>query len=108
MYAQETYNGTERNNKMSRANKKQERIHLRLSTVAKKKIERAAAISGSTVTDFVIATVSKVADQVIEEQERLLLSDRDRDAFLAALASPAEPSEKLKSAFQSYKRLEKQ
>ena len=92
---------------MPRANPKQERIHLRLSAAAKKKIERAAAISGKTVTDFVIATISTRADQVIEEQERMLLSDRDRDIFLEAVTKPATPSNALRRAFKNYKALEK-
>ena len=106
MYAYKTYNSVERKRGMPRANLKEERIHLRLSTATKKKIERAAEIAGSTVTDFVIAAISKKADQVIEEQERLILSDRNRDVFLEAITGSPPPNKKLKETFRNYKKLE--
>ncbi|HET6305537.1 MAG TPA: DUF1778 domain-containing protein [Rhodopila sp.] len=43
-------------------------------------IERAAALQGRTVTDFVLTTVQDAARRAIEEHNRLVLSVRDRCA----------------------------
>jgi len=84
---------------------KEERIHLRLNTLTKKKIERAAELSGATITDFVISTAVSKADQVIGEQERITLYGRDRDAFLQAVLNPEKPTKALIEAMAHHRRL---
>ena len=90
---------------MAQAKLKEKRIHLRLNESAKDKIERAAALRGTTVTEFVISTAMSKADQVIEEQERIVLYDSDRDAFLDAILNPPTPKKALASAMSHYKKL---
>lgn len=71
------------------------RINLRTSPEAKALIERAAAIMGSTVSGFMLQNAYEAASRLIEQQERITLSDRDRDAFLDAIENPAEPTQAL-------------
>ena len=71
------------------------RINLRTSPEAKALIERAAAIMGSTVSSFMLQNAYEAALRLVAEQEVITLSDRDRDAFLAALENPPEPTQAL-------------
>ncbi|MCG8432973.1 MAG: DUF1778 domain-containing protein, partial [Gammaproteobacteria bacterium] len=48
---------------------KGERVQLRLDGRSKKKLERAAAFSGKTVTDFVLSHALDAADRVLAEHE---------------------------------------
>jgi uncharacterized protein (DUF1778 family) len=71
------------------------RINLRTSPEAKALIERAAAMMGSTVSSYISQTMFEVSQRVVAEQDLLTLSDQDRDAFLAALDNPLEPTQAL-------------
>ena len=68
-----------------------ERINFRLDKSKKRVIERAAAIKGLSLTDFVEMTLYREASEVVESEEVVVLSDRDRDAFLRALDAPPKP-----------------
>jgi len=48
-------------------------------------IERAAALMGTTVSAFMIQNAYEAAQKLVAEWEMISLSDRDCDAFLAAL-----------------------
>lgn len=84
---------------------KEERIHLRLNAFSKKRIERAAALTGKTVTEFVVSTAVNKADQVIDEHERIRLGAEDWDVFLEAILHPPKPNKALKEAMAAHKRL---
>ena len=80
------------------------RLNFRLPVELKEKIERAAVVSGVTVTDFAISALVNSADNVLEKHQNRILSDRDRDIFLAMIENPPEPNEALKKAVQEYKK----
>jgi uncharacterized protein (DUF1778 family) len=65
-------------------------------------IERAAALQGRTVTDFVLTSVQEAARRTIEEQQRLALSVRDSEAFVAALLDPTPVNERLRDTVRRY------
>jgi uncharacterized protein (DUF1778 family) len=89
---------------MSRsAEAKRDRMHLRLDARTKRKLERAAAYTDTTISDFVLANAVAAAERVIEAHEKITLSAADWDAFYDALISPPEPSEKLKAAARRYR-----
>ncbi len=81
------------------------RLSIRLPAHIKERIEEAAILSGMSVTDFTISNMAQTADSVIERHHRRVLSNRDRDIFLAMLDADNEPNEKLKEAFKSWKEL---
>ncbi|HET6385546.1 MAG TPA: DUF1778 domain-containing protein [Armatimonadota bacterium] len=73
-----------------------EHLHVRLAADMKRRVEDAASIRGQTVTDFVKAAVLARADEVLQHEQRLALSEESMRQFLAALDNPPEPNEKLK------------
>jgi uncharacterized protein (DUF1778 family) len=66
-------------------------------------IERAAALEGRTVTDFVLTSVQEAARRAIEEHEVVRLSVRGSQAFVEALLNPREPSERMRGSVAHYK-----
>ena len=81
------------------------RLNFRLSSDLKQIIERAAAHTGQTVSDFAVSTLVQNARRVIEEHDRTELSRRDRDVFVNLLDdSKANPNRALAAAARKYKR----
>jgi uncharacterized protein (DUF1778 family) len=80
---------------------KKERIELRVAPSAKQLIQRAMAVSGLTAGDLAY----EGARRVLEEHERMVLIDADREAFLAAVLNPPEPTEKLVAALRRHRSL---
>lgn len=73
------------------------RINLRTSPEAKALIERAAALMGTTMSSFMLQNAYEAAQRLVAQYETITLSDRDRDAFLAALENPPEPTDALRA-----------
>ncbi len=82
-----------------------ERLEARLTAEQKRLVERAAALQGRTVTDFVLSSVQDAAQKAIETYEQITLSVRDSEAFAAALIDPAPASERLRETVERYRRL---
>ena len=78
---------------------KQERMHIRLDSLSKQKLERAATYANKSLSEFVISQALHAADEVIHEHETLTLNAKDREVFLDALENPPQPSAKLTQAF---------
>jgi uncharacterized protein (DUF1778 family) len=83
---------------------KQERMHIRLDPLSKRKLERAAAYAHKSLSEFVLGQALHAADEVIQEHETLTLNDIDWQVFLDALENPPKPSAKLKRAFAEHKK----
>ena len=84
--------------------KQKERLDFRLLAEQKRRIERAAALTGQTVTDFAAAALDERASEVLQSHEVTELSDRDRDMFLAMLDDvDTQPNEALRAAAQTYR-----
>lgn len=81
-----------------------ERLEARISSAKKTVLRNAAALSGVSLTDFVINSAYDAARQVIKEYEHLNLTESDRNIFIQALLDPPQPSENLKKAVQHYKK----
>lgn len=72
------------------------RINLRTSPEAKALIERAAALMGTTVSSFMLQNAYEAARRVVVDNDTIMLSQRDFEAFIAACESPAEPTPALR------------
>lgn len=81
------------------------RLNIRLSTEIKERIEKAAIVSGLSLTDFTVANLSQAADEALERHHQRKLSNRDRDIFLTMLDDDEEPNKALKDAFQAHDEL---
>jgi uncharacterized protein (DUF1778 family) len=87
----------------SRRPKAEERIDARLPAETKQLIERAAGITGVTVSDFIISKAYEAATTVVQSYDAWTLNRRDSKAFIDALLNPPEPNEALKAAAARYK-----
>lgn len=82
------------------------RFDTRLSKEQKHLFERAAMIGGyRSLTDFVVDTVQNKAKEIIEERERIILTQRDQAVFFEALSNPPRPNKKLLSAKKAYTKI---
>ena len=80
------------------------RLNFRLPEELKATIEKAAAQSGQSVSDFAVSTLVREARAVICEHDVTELSDRDRDIFVSILDDgDAAPNETLRAAAERYK-----
>lgn len=79
---------------------KQRRFDMRLDAQQKRLLERAAAIKGVRLTEFVRSNLLDRAREVVEREETTVLSDRDRETFLRILDAGAGPNEALKRAWK--------
>ena len=79
------------------------RIDARLPTETKQLIERAAIITGVTVSDFVISKAYEAAAMVVQEHETWVLNRRESKTFVDALLNPPDPNEALRAAAARYK-----
>lgn len=80
---------------------KTERMELRLAPAAKKIIQRAVSVTGLAAGDLAY----EGARRILEEHERMVLRGADRDAFLAAVRSPPEPTRRLIAALKRHREL---
>jgi uncharacterized protein (DUF1778 family) len=90
---------SERRTKSTDRELKKERIELRVASSAKLVIQRAMAVSGLTAGDLAY----EGARRVLADHERMVLAGADRDAFLAAVLSPPEPTAKLVAALKRHR-----
>jgi len=75
-----------------------ERMSLRIASEEKSLLMRAAALQHTNMTEFVIRHVLSAARKVIDQNERLELTERDSLHLLDLLDEPPAPNEKLMTA----------
>ena len=80
------------------------RLDVRLAPEHKDLIERAATLLGQTTSAFTVSTLVREAEEVTRRFGTLQLTNRDRDAFLAALDNPPQPNSKLRKAAKRHAR----
>jgi uncharacterized protein (DUF1778 family) len=79
------------------------RIDARVRPEQKARIERAASLKGTSVSDYMIQNADEAAIRTIQEHESWTLTARDRDAFVKALLHPPAPNAALRKAVQRYR-----
>ena len=72
--------------------RKDVQFNIRMAFENKERIERAAKVTKQSLTEFAEAAVLERAEQVLDRHERILLSDRDFDAFVRMMNAGAKPS----------------
>lgn len=87
------------------SSQKSERVAVRLTPAVKRELERAAEVTGRSLSDFVVSSALSAAQKAIEQHERFRLAEADREVFLAALANPPAPNEALRTAAKRHRRL---
>jgi len=79
------------------------RLEARISPAMKRRLEYAAALRGTSLTEFVIQSAYEAASQAIRENEMLALSERARMDFVRLLLNPPRPNRKALAAAKRYK-----
>ena len=74
------------------------RLEARVSRETKALWERAAAIQGRTVTEFVVTSAVEAAHRLLRGSELADLTRRDKIAFIEALLNPPAPNARLRKA----------
>lgn len=82
---------------------KQERMHIRLDALSKKKLEKAASYSHKKLSEFVLSQSLAAAENIINEHEQITLPNNDWTLFLDALENPPVKNAKLKEAIALHK-----
>ena len=90
--------------KQQRHPRKIARIEARLNPEQKRRIEYAARLKGTSLSDFMVLSADDAAARAIQEHEVWILAGRDRELFVRALLNPPAPSARMKAAAQRYKR----
>ena len=82
-----------------------DRITARVPHSARTIIERAAAIYGTTINQFIVLAAVERANEVLHSMEMVKLSSQDAQVFIEALTKPPAPNKKLQEAVSAHKRL---
>ena len=78
------------------------RLEARVSGDQKALFQRAAALTGRTLSELIIDSTQEAAVKIVRESEIIRLSREEQTSFVDALLSPSEPGARLKKAAQSY------
>jgi uncharacterized protein (DUF1778 family) len=80
------------------------RLEARVSAEQKAVLQQAAALSGRSLSEFVVASAQEAARRVIQEHNSIALSRAEQLAFVTALLNPAEPNQRLRQAAADYRK----
>jgi uncharacterized protein (DUF1778 family) len=84
--------------------RKTERLAVRVTSDDKRTIERAAALSGQSVSSFVSGHARDAAERIVERHGRIRLNAGDSKRFVEGLLAPArEVPKAAKDAFEDYR-----
>ncbi len=73
-----------------------ERVDLRMTPAAKRTLQRAAAVTNKTLTEFLLDTGLNAALEALADRRVFQLDDKRWDAFMAALEVPPKNNPKLR------------
>ena len=78
------------------------RLVARITDDQKRLFQRAAALQGRNLSDFVITSVQEAAQRAIREQEIIALGVRDSAAFVEGLLNPPPINDRLRETIERY------
>ncbi len=84
-----------------------DRITARIPRANRLIIERAAAVYGATLNQFIVQSTLDRAGEILKREETLQLSEKDAITFLHALENPTTPSKSLITALKAHNKLVK-
>jgi uncharacterized protein (DUF1778 family) len=73
-----------------------ERVDLRMTRSAKRTLQRAAAVTNKTLTEFLLDTSLNAAFDMLADRRVFQLDEKRWDAFMAALAAPPKNNPRLR------------
>jgi uncharacterized protein (DUF1778 family) len=82
---------------MAQSARKDDVIQIRASAETKAVLNRAAALRGQKLSEFMLDSARRQAEEAILDQRIFFLDSKAHDKFLALLDSPAKPSKRIKA-----------
>ncbi|MCY4169327.1 MAG: DUF1778 domain-containing protein [Rhodobacter sp.] len=80
-----------------------DRIEMRVRPSDRKRMERAAELTGVRLATFVRASAARGAERVLSGYQATALSERDRRTLLEALDNPPPPTGAARDAVRAYR-----
>lgn len=77
---------------------------MRLTSSQKADIRLAAALRGQTVSEFLLATATDVARQIVDEHTTIELTQQEQVVFVQALLDPPSAAPRLQRAVETYRK----
>ena len=84
---------------------KRERLEARATSEQKELLQRAADLTGRSVSDFVVSSAVAAAEETVRAHETIRLTARDTKAFVEAFLNPRGPNEAMWKYAQRYREL---
>ncbi|WP_445496847.1 type II toxin-antitoxin system TacA family antitoxin [Photorhabdus sp. SF281] len=75
--------------------RKNRTLNLRIRQEDRDLIDRAAKVKGKTVTEYVLDTIKRDAENTLLEHSFMVVSPEIFDAFISKLDAPVTPNERL-------------
>ncbi len=79
------------------------RLEARIPARQKTMLQRAAALQGQSLTEFILSATTAKAKEVIRDYEFIDLNLADQLAFAESLLHPPKPNKKLRQAASRHK-----
>jgi uncharacterized protein (DUF1778 family) len=76
-------------------------LNIRISSVERNLIDRAAATLGTNRTDFILRAARQAAEDTLLDRALMAVSPEAFDEFMRRLDAPAQPNERLRKTLQS-------
>lgn len=81
-----------------------ERIELRVSSTDKRIFKRAQKLSGDkSFSSFIVRIVKKQAEEIVANNDRIIVTEKDRQVFFDAVFGENVPNQNLIEAAKRYK-----
>lgn len=81
-----------------------ERIELRISSTDKMIFKRAQELSGDkSFSSFIVRIVKKQAEEIVAKNDRIIVTERDRQVFFDAVFGDNKPNQNLIEAAKRFK-----
>jgi uncharacterized protein (DUF1778 family) len=83
---------------------KDERIEIRISSHDKRIFQKAQKLSGDkSLSSFIVRVAKKQAEEIVAKNNRIILSEKDREIFFNAIFGDSKPNPDLIEAANMYK-----
>lgn len=88
---------------LAATNNKTARLEARVTEEQKNLLQRAAMLSGQSLSEFIVNSARDAAVRTISDFELITLTTQESDAFVATLLNPPAPGARLQQAAENYK-----
>ncbi len=82
---------------------KSKRLEARVTEQQRELIQRAADVSGRSLTDFIVSSLQTAAEETLRAYQEIELTTRSAEAFVNSLLDPPAPNEHLRAAANRYR-----